>query len=106
MPKHRWRHKNPHTPAEAARRAKYNSPEHRAARAHYTPLVAAGIAHCWRPDCRARLVPGRWHVGHNDPGDQIMGPECDTCNRTHAARKGNRIAKAKRAAQTFVRPTR
>lgn len=105
MPTSGWHRVNRNTAAVKARRAKYNSPEHKAARAHLKILVASGRAYCWR--CGKQLVPGNWHVGHNDPGTRIMGGECAReCNLRAAARKGARIANAKRKAAAFIRPTR
>lgn len=94
MAAHRWRHKRTDTPAELARRARYNSPEHRAARKRYTVLVASGQGRCWR--CGSQLYPGQWQVGHDDAGLVIRGPECTTCNRRAAARKGARVANTRR----------
>lgn len=91
---HRWRHKRIDTPAELARKARYNSPEHRAARKRFTVLVEAGLGVCWR--CGRGLVPGRWHVGHIDDGSAIAGPECMSCNLRAAARKGALVANARR----------
>lgn len=104
----RWR-QGRDTAADAARRAKYDSPEHRAARAYYGLQVAKRQAVCWR--CGNLLLPGRWHVGHDDHDTSaIRGPECDTCNRKAGARKGALIAnarrKARREAAAFVRPRR
>jgi hypothetical protein len=52
--------------------------------------VAAGVASCWR--CGLAIAPGsKWHVGHDDAGVAIMGPEHARCNlsaqnRVRAAR--------------------
>jgi len=100
-----WRRKNPDTPHQIAARAKYRSPEHRAARKHLALLVAAGRATCWR--CGRPISPGTaWHVGHNDAGTTIMGAEHAGENRRVAARKGALIANAKRKAARFTRPVR
>lgn len=104
MAAHRWHTKTRGTPADAARAARYNSPEHRAARKRYTVLVAAGQAMCWR--CGCVLYPEHWQVGHNDAGTVIMGPECTPCNRTAAARKGARVANRRRKAIAFTRAQR
>lgn len=94
MPGSGW-HRKRTTPAELARRAKYNSPAHKQARARFTKLVAAGLARCWR--CGVALRPGAWHVGHDDHQiDLIRGPECVPCNRRAAASKGAKVANAKR----------
>lgn len=93
-----WHRKNT-TPAETARRAKYNSPQHRAARAAFTVLIATGRGICWR--CQRPIPPGTpgraWNVGHDDDQvDLIRGPEHTRCNKSAAARKGARIANAQR----------
>ncbi len=109
MTRNRWRTKQP-SAADAARKRKYNTQAHRRARRDMAALVAAGYAHCWR--CGQPIHPtDEWHVGHDDDGAQIMGPEhARTCNLKAAARKGALIAnagrKAKRLEATFVRPTR
>lgn len=104
MAAHRWRHKRTDTPAELARKARYNSPEHRAARKRFTVLVDAGLGVCWR--CGERLYPGQWQVGHSDDGTQIMGPESTACNRRAAAVKGARVANRRRRAVAFMRAER
>lgn len=101
MSQHRFRTLNPDSPAARARRAKYGSREHREAGKTLTVLVAAGKARCWR--CNRPIPPGTprgttrgtWQVGHNDAGTRVMGPEHTLCNRRAAARKGNRIARAR-----------
>lgn len=99
-----WHRKVP-GPADEQRRRKYEGAEHRAAKRAYRVLVAAGEAHCWR--CGALLVPGGWHVGHDDVAvDVLRGPECAGCNRRAAARKGALIANARRKMRPFVRPRR
>jgi hypothetical protein len=90
-----WHRLNRNTPAQRAKTRKYNSAEHKAARARDAALVATGRARCWR--CGRHIPPGsKWHSGHNDLGDQHMGPEHDACNIKAAAAKGARIANAKR----------
>ncbi len=89
--------------------SKYDSAEHRAARAHYRKLVDYGLAVCWR--CGRLLVPGAWHVGHDDVNTNVIrGPECASCNLKAGARKGAKVANAKRkaarATAAFVRPVR
>lgn len=91
-PANGWHRKTAGTPAELARRRRYDSAEHKAARKAGAALVAAGRARCWR--CGVRLAPGGWQVGHNDAGTVIMGPECLPCQRGHAARKGAKVANA------------
>lgn len=101
-----WHRKNPNNPASIARKRKYDSAEHRAARAHYRKLVEYGLATCWR--CTLPITAGtRWHVGHDDNNiNLIRGPEHARCNLHAAARKGARISNARRKAKAFVRPTR
>jgi hypothetical protein len=44
------------------------------ARKRYGRDVAAGRASCWR--CGGWIAPGsKWHVGHDDAGAAIVGPE-------------------------------
>lgn len=100
-----WHRQDRNSPATQARRRKYHGLAHRAARAHYKTLVDYGLAHCWR--CGVLLVPGCWHVGHDDDDtDVIRGAECVGCNRRAAALKGNRIARAIRHGRQFTRATR
>jgi hypothetical protein len=82
--------------ALAARRKQYNSREHKARRAAGQRQVDAGVAYCWR--CGAWLPPGQvWHLGHDDEDRTVYrGPECPPCNLKAAARKGARIAHARR----------
>lgn len=106
MATHRWAHKTHGTPAELARKAKYNSPEHKAARKHYAAWIAAGHGRCWR--CGGHIEPGSdWHVGHDDLATSVIrGAEHGGCNKRAAAIKGARLANAKRKAAQFVRPIR
>lgn len=102
-----WHRKDKNTAAEQARNAKYASPEHKAARALYRQLRAQGaVLTCWR--CKQPIPPakGACHVGHNDAGTHIEGPECAPCNREAAARKGARVTNAKRRLGKFNRPSR
>lgn len=105
-----WHRVRTDTPAYRARRAKYNSAEHRAARRQFELLIAAGLGICWR--CNQRIpagTPGRaWVVGHDDIQVHVIrGPEhARSCNHKAAASKGARVANAKRKAAAFVRPVR
>ena len=110
-----WHRKNPNTAAEQARRAKYRgsqSREHRAARKHWTAVLAQGaVLACWR--CGGAIHQGtRWVVGHDDiQVTLIRGPEHHACNSRAANSKGARVANAKRKAQRqplkpFTRPQR
>ncbi len=89
-------HRKANTPAEQERRAQYRSPEHRAKVKEYKALQAAGIASCWR--CGQWLAPGmEMHAGHDDYDRTVYrGPECGTCSRNTAARRGNRVSNANR----------
>lgn len=95
-----WHRVRTDTAAYRARRAKYNSAEHKAARKHYAAWIAAGSGRCWR--CLLPIAAGsEWHVGHSDDGLRIMGAEhARTCNLKAAARKGAMVANAKRAMKT------
>lgn len=89
-----WHRKND-TPAERARRAKYNDHPHQQARTHYAAEIAAGRGVCWR--CGRDIPPGTpsrsWHVGHDDHDPSIIrGAEHATCNLKAGARKGATIA--------------
>jgi hypothetical protein len=94
-----WANKR-QTPAEQARRKKYNGRAHREAGKHWTAQVAAGTAHCWR--CGRHIPPGTprgtgWVVGHDDHNvNLIRGAECYPCNKRAADRKGARVANAQR----------
>lgn len=91
-----WGRKRLDTPAERARKAQYNSAEHKAQRAAVRALVASGRAFCWR--CRRHLPPGsKAHAGHHDTDrSRYMGAECIDCNLSAAARKGARVVNARR----------
>lgn len=105
MPKpHRWHTKTRITPADLARKRKYNSAEHKAARRSLAEAVTHG-ATCWR--CGQPPGP-TWHVGHDDVHTHLIrGPECADCNRRAGARKGLATVLANRAAAlTFIRPHR
>lgn len=98
-----WHRRSPSAELRKARDRKYNSPEHRGARKHWAPIVAAGQARCWR--CGHPIAPGsNWDIGHNDVGTQIMGPEHRSCNARAAASKGARIANSKRKSRASTTP--
>lgn len=99
-----WASKRRPTAADRQRARDYNSAEHKAHRKAGQRLVDSGQAHCWR--CGNYLPPGKpWHVGHDDNDRRITrGPECVPCNLTAAARKGARIANARRSGRAD--PTR
>lgn len=103
---HRWAHADKTSPTAKARKAKYDSAEHRAARKHYAAWIASGHGRCWR--CGGRIQPGSdWHVGHDDLAvNVIRGAEHRACNHRAAAIKGNRIANARRKTARFIRPIR
>jgi len=97
-------HRKVDTAAGRAREAQYRSRDHRRRRAEAKVEVEAGRACCWR--CGRWLAPGSlWHLGHDDVDRSVYrGPECVSCNVKAAARKGNRIANARRKAQRFYGP--
>jgi hypothetical protein len=52
---------------------------HRQLRKQYAHTVEAGRARCWR--CGEPIAPGaKWHLGHDDAGERVMGPEHGRCN--------------------------
>lgn len=90
-------HRKTYDAAARARAAEYRSPAYKATRAAVKAQVDAGLAHCWRPTCRKLLLPGQWHLGHDDNDRSIIrGGECADCNLKAAASKGARTANAKR----------
>lgn len=62
---------------------------HRQERDRWKPLVDAGQVSCWR--CGSWLNSDEpWDLGHDDHDRSLYrGPECRSCNRSAAARKGN-----------------
>lgn len=64
---------------------------HRALREQAAKLVASGRAVCWR--CGKPILPWmNWDLGHDDYDRNIYrGPEHAYCNRSSAARRGNRM---------------
>lgn len=82
---------------------------HRAERKRWAPLVAAGRVECWR--CGQRIEPGTpWDLGHDDHDRTVWrGPEhrhpTGPCpgNRAAGARKGNALARARRATTAYTR---
>ena len=100
----RWHTANRNTPATQARRRKYAGREHRdAVTIGKRRMERDGHLPCWR--CGTLIPRGTpWHVGHDDTNvDLIRGYEHATCNLRAAARKGNRVARARTAT---LRPVR
>lgn len=103
----RWHVKRKDTPAERARKARYASPEHRAASRALAAEVDAGRGYCWRCggwiDPHAKDAAGKraWHVGHL--GSVIRGPEHSRCNLRAAARDGARKRNGGQGGSTRVR---
>lgn len=101
-----WHRKRKNTPAELARDARYRTPEYRAAARALAQLVETSEGFCWRcggwidPSMKDRAGKRAWHVGHDDTGTQILGPEHNSCNLTAAASKG---ARTRNAAQRATR---
>lgn len=95
-----WHRTNPNNPATQARRARYTSREHRQLRATIQTQIDHGVpTYCWRPTCRKQLTGRAWHLGHDDHDPTIYrGAECIPCNLRAAARKGNAVQRARRAA--------
>lgn len=92
-----WHRRTP-TPADAARRAEYDSAAYRRERARLGREVKAGRAYCWR--CGQHIPPGsKWHTGHIDDRSTVMGAEYAGCNVRTAASKGARTANANRKAR-------
>lgn len=96
-------HRKRNDAAAKVRAAEYRSPRYKAARAAVKCQVETGIAHCWR--CGKQLVPGYWHLGHDDNDRTIIrGGECQPCNLKAAAHKGARVANARRKARRLRTP--
>lgn len=95
-------HRKVDNAATAARVAQYRSTEHRKRRALAKAEVESGRASCWR--CGGPIAPGsRWHLGHDDHDRSVYrGPEHAGCNLKAAARKGARVANARRRARGAV----
>lgn len=82
-------------------KAQHRTPEHRAQRRYWEPIVAAGQAYCAEPVClevrdgRSRWIePGSpWHVCHDPSGTVYLGPGHARCNTSEAATRGNRQRK-------------
>lgn len=64
----------------------------------WKPIVEAGQAYCWRPNCGQWIDPTErdakghvmWHLGHDDHDRSIIrGPEHRRCNLSAAAKIGN-----------------
>lgn len=79
-------------------KAKYQTPEHRAERKRWKPLVDRGEAYCVEPRCLVELATGsrwikpgsRWHVSHTPDGATYLGPSHERCNTSEGAARGNR----------------
>ena len=73
----------------------HRTPEHRAARKHWTPIVARGEAYCVEPICVMTdrwIEPGtEWHVSHDTTGTVILGPSHWQCNLSEAGKRGHAI---------------
>lgn len=71
--------------------AKYRTPEHRAERKRWAPIVEAGNAECAEPVCvmpSRWIAPGsEWHVSHDPTGTRYIGPSHAACNVREAAKR-------------------
>lgn len=71
--------------------AKYRTPEHRAQRRYWKPIVEAGNAECAEPVCvmpSRWIAPGsEWHVCHDETGTRYIGPGHRDCNVREAAKR-------------------
>jgi hypothetical protein len=81
---------------------KYKTREHRQERAKWVLLMATqGYLICAQPTC---LMPDRtiesgdrWHLGHDETGQNYIGPTHVTCNVVDGAKRGRaRQMQAKR----------
>jgi len=65
--------------------------QHQILRKRVAALIATGTAVCWR--CGRSILPWMaWDLGHDDIDRRIYrGPEHQRCNRSAAARRGNRM---------------
>lgn len=98
-------HRKKQDAAARARQAEYRSPAYKQARQAVKSQVEAGTAHCWRPTCQRPLIPGHWHLGHDDHDRSIIrGGECSSCNVKAAASKGARVANARRKTKASRTP--
>lgn len=74
--------------------ARHHTPQHRAQREHWAPIVAAGQAWCSETRClmASRWIPPGtpWDVAHTPDGLAYLGPAHAKCNRSEGASRGNR----------------
>jgi hypothetical protein len=65
---------------------------HRAARKHWAPIVAAGLAWCCEEICYLPdrwIAPGTaWDLAHTTDRQGYRGPAHPTCNRKEGAKRG------------------
>ena len=77
-----------------------STPRDKRARAHLAPIVASGLAVCWR--CTEPIDPTEpWDVGHLEDlalgGDpDLVAPEHRYCNRAAGARLGRLLRRRRR----------
>lgn len=80
---------------------------HQRERARWKLIVDAGNAYCAQPVCvmAARwIAPGsQWCLGHTADRTAYLGPVHRACNEMDGARRGSRIAHAKRRARRHGR---
>jgi hypothetical protein len=74
--------------------AKYQTPEHRAAKAQYRKDIDEGNGWCAEPVCKmaSRFIPpgSRFHASHDPSGTRYIGPSHPACNTSEGASRGNR----------------
>lgn len=72
--------------------------KHKAERARWAPVVAAGQAYCTEPVCLEQrdghsrwIAPTEpWHLAHGDGQSGYRGPAHPRCNSSEGATRGNR----------------
>jgi hypothetical protein len=75
---------------------------HQAERKRWDLVVQAGHVFCVR--CGLLIVPGtRWHLDHSEDRLGYLGPSHARCNLRAAAKRGNKLMRAKYAARVTSR---
>jgi excisionase family DNA binding protein len=82
--------------AEGSTTARGYGSRHQAERRRWALVVESGAALCVR--CGLPIAPGaRWHLDHRDDGLGYLGPAHAMCNLRAAAKRGNKLMRAKQA---------